>query len=132
MSRSISRRLYRRLLDMHPEPFRREFGAEMLEIFEACSADRGVLFVIGDALLSAARQQVRYQATPAPKASFLYSEVALSPSLAPMLASAVLVLILAASAGMEPERPKSHEFQITYAKPHVVLYLACSRGCGAP
>ena len=129
MSQSISRRLYRRLLRMHPEPFRQEFEEEMLGVFEECSADQGPLFLIADAFFSAVRQHVRYHAAPVPNRVFFYSEVPASPTLAARLATAMLVLILAASAGVERARPKQREFQITYAAQRVVLYSPCSGGC---
>lgn len=105
MTGSISRKLYRRILLLYPEPFRREFEDEMLSIFAECKAAQGSWHVLGDVLLSAAKQQVHYLSIPAPKSTRLYSEIAWSPSLARILAVAVLgvVLIAGALAGRKPE-----------------------------
>ena len=58
MTGSISRKLYRRLLMLYPEPFRREFGDEMLGVFEECRAAQGSWRLLADVVLSAARQGI--------------------------------------------------------------------------
>ena len=121
MKGSISRRLYRCLLGLHPEHFRMEFGEEMLEIFEVSAADQGAWFVLTDVIRSAARQQIRYHTAPAPTRSPLYSEMPETPALARMLACSVLVLTLAATAGIGAPKVKPREFQITSAKPRLVF-----------
>jgi hypothetical protein len=55
---SISRKLYRRVLLLYPEPFRHEFGNEMLNMFVECKAAQGSWHVLADVLLSAAKQQI--------------------------------------------------------------------------
>jgi hypothetical protein len=119
MSGRFARCFYRSFLFLHPEPFRMEFGAEMLEIFETSAADQGVIFVLLDALRSAARQQIRYHTVPAPTCFPLYSEIAASPELAGIFASSALVLTIALSAGLSETKPKAPEFQILNATPHI-------------
>lgn len=115
----ISRGFYRCCLALHPEPFRIEFGPEMLEIFDASAADQGVFFVLADVMRSAIRQQIRYHTAPAPTRDPLYSEIAASPELAGILASSALVLTLAVSAGMSDMKPKAREFHILNATPSI-------------
>ena len=122
----IARALYRRFLALHPEPFRIEFGEEMLEIFEASVSDQGMFFVLMDVALSAARQQIRYHTAPAPKRVPLYSELPPAPDLPGFFAMAVLVLTLAASAGMSGVKAKPREFRITTGKPRL-MFVAPSR-----
>ena len=98
MTGSISRKLYRRVLLLYPEPFRHEFGDEMLSMFAECSAAQGFWHVLDDVLLSAAKQQIHYLSVPASKSAPLYSEIAWSPSLARILAVAVFGVVLIASA----------------------------------
>jgi hypothetical protein len=95
---SISRKLYRRVLLLYPEPFRHEFGDEMLSIFEECRAAHGSWHVLADVLLSAAKQQIHYLSIPASKGAPLYSEIACSPNLARILAVAMFCVVLIASA----------------------------------
>jgi hypothetical protein len=121
MMRSISQTLYRRFLGLHPEPFRIEFGEEMLDIFEESAGDQGTFFVLADVIKSAARQQFRYHTAPAPTRVPLYSEIAEAPALARMLASTVLVLTLAASAAVSGRKEKPREFQITTAGPRLMF-----------
>jgi hypothetical protein len=121
MKRSMSRRLYRRLLNLHPEHFRMEFGEEMLDIFEESAADQGAWFVLTDVIKSAVRQQLRYHTAPAPTRVPLYSEMPETPALARMLACSVLVLTLAATAGISGGKVKPREFQITRAQPRLLF-----------
>jgi len=121
MKRPITRALYRLFLGWHPEPFRIEFGEEMLEIFEESVADQGLFFVLADVVRSAARQQVRYHTAPAPKRDALYAEVPQAPELARIFASAVFVLILAATAGMGGATTKPQEFHITNGQPRLTF-----------
>jgi hypothetical protein len=131
MKGSISRRLYRRLLGLHPEHFRMEFGEEMLGIFEDSAANQGVWFVLLDVIKSAVRQQVRYHTAPAPKRMPLYSETPEPPALARMLACSVLVLTLAATAGISGGKVRPREFQITSAQPRL-LFTAFSIAAPKP
>jgi CubicO group peptidase (beta-lactamase class C family) len=65
MSESLRRRLYRGLLRLHPEKFRREFGDDMLWIFDEVSATRSTALLFADAARSLARQWLlRGNATP--------------------------------------------------------------------
>jgi hypothetical protein len=97
---SISRKLYRRFLLLYPEPFRNEFGGEMLSSFEECRAAQGSWRLLADVVFSAVKQQIRYLATPLPRRVPLYSEIASSPNLARILAvtvfgAAVIAAVLA-------------------------------------
>ncbi len=108
MTGSISRKLYRQLLLLYPEPFRREFGDEMLSLFEECRRGQASWGLLADVVLSAGRQQIRYRSTPVPKSAPLYSEIGSSPNLARMLAVAVFgaALIAGVSIGRKPEAPE--------------------------
>lgn len=90
MTGSISRKLYQRFLLLYPEPFRHEFGDEMLSMFENCRRVQGFWRLLADLVLSAAKQQIRYRSSPAPASAPLYSEIASSPNLARVLAAAAL------------------------------------------
>jgi len=52
----MSRTLYRLLVWMHPAIFRRQYGEEMLWIFEEASETQGARRLLADALSSLARQ----------------------------------------------------------------------------
>jgi hypothetical protein len=106
---SISRKLYRRVLLLYPEPFRHEFGTEMLNMFVECKAAQGSWHVLADVLLSAAKQQIHYLSIPAPKSAPLYSEVAWSPNLARILAVSVFGVVLIASVLAGGGKPKARE-----------------------
>jgi hypothetical protein len=82
---SISRKLYQQFLLLHPEPFRHEFGDEMLGIFEQCKAEQGSWRLLADVVLSAAKQQIQYLSTSVPRRAPLYSEVDVSANLARIL-----------------------------------------------
>jgi hypothetical protein len=56
MGESLLRRLYRGLLRLHPEQFRREFGDDMLWIFDEISATKHTAPLFADAAGSLARQ----------------------------------------------------------------------------
>ena len=105
----ISRKLYRRILLLYPEPFRHEFGEEMLSMFADCKAAQGILHVLADVVLSAAKQQIHYLSTPAPKSGPLYSEIAWSPNLARILAVAVFSVVLIASVLAGEGKPTARE-----------------------
>jgi len=106
---SISRKLYRRILQLYPAPFRHEFGDEMLSMFEDCKSAQGSWLVLADVLLSAAKQQIHYLSIPAPKSAPLYSEIGWSPNLARILAVAVFGVVLIASAFVERKKPEARE-----------------------
>src|SRR5215467_2141966 len=56
MARSVARSLYRCLLCLHPPSFQAQFANEMLWIFDEATKQQGVLRLLGDGLLSLARQ----------------------------------------------------------------------------
>ena len=109
MRGSISRRLYRQFLFLYPEPFRHEFGAEMLGMFEECRVAQGTLRLLADVLLSAAKQQIYYLSAPVPTSALLYTEVASSPNLARILTVIVFgaALVAGVSSAPRPKVPKS-------------------------
>ena len=79
----MTRRLYRSLIRLHPAPFRREFEAELLWIFDEMSAT-GVARLFTDGLLSLVRQwlirQGIWKALAAATGGFLYITLALKVS----------------------------------------------------
>lgn len=98
MTGSISQKLARWVLLLYPEPFRDEFGDEMVSILAECRAAQGCCHVLADVLVSAAKQQIYYLSISPPKSAPLYSEIAWSPSLARILAVGVFCVVLLASA----------------------------------
>jgi hypothetical protein len=94
MTASISRMLYRQFLYLYPEPFRNEFGDEMLSMFEECRAAQGSWHVLADVLIAVAKQQIRIRSIPVPERVPFYSEIASSPNLARILAVTVLAATL--------------------------------------
>jgi hypothetical protein len=94
MTTSISRILCRQFLLLYPEPFRNEFGDEMLSVFEECRAAQGSWHVLADVFIAAAKQQIRSLAVPVPKSEPLYSEIASSPNLARILAVTVFAAMM--------------------------------------
>jgi hypothetical protein len=86
MTGSISRKLCELLILLYPSDFRREFGNEMLTIFEECSMTQGCICVFADLLSSAAKQQIHHFSTAQPREQALYSDIGSSPSLPRMLA----------------------------------------------
>lgn len=58
MAQTMSRSLYRLLLNLHPPAFRERFAAEMLWIFDEAAATQGVPRLFADALVSLMRQWV--------------------------------------------------------------------------
>ena len=84
-----SSKLYMWVLLLYPEPFRMEFGDEMLQMFAECRAAQGSLHLLADVLFSAARQQIYYLLVPTPKNAPRYAEIAPSPALARILAIAM-------------------------------------------
>ena len=96
MSAAISRKVYQVLLFLYPADFRREFGDEMLSMFEECSAVQGCCLVFADALRAAAKQHVPHFSTTRSRDEFAYSDIGCSPDLARILAIAVFVVGLMA------------------------------------
>ena len=52
----MTRSLYRSLLWLHPPAFRREFGGEMLWIFDEAAATEGASRLLADGVISLVRQ----------------------------------------------------------------------------
>lgn len=125
MTGSISRKLFQQFLLLYPEPFRHEFGDEMLSMFEECRAAQCPSRLLADVLLSAARQQIRYVSTPAPKSAPLYSEIASSPNLARILAIAVFVaaLIPGVLVGGKPKAPESWAVEVRFWFPTGIVVV---------
>ncbi|HEX4809845.1 MAG TPA: hypothetical protein VH325_12990 [Bryobacteraceae bacterium] len=121
MTGSISRKLYQQFLLLYPEPFRHEFGDEMLAIFEQCRAKQGSWRLFADVVLSAARQQMRYVSAPAPKTGPLYAEITSSPYLARMLAMAAFgaALVAGVLVGGNPKAPTSW----TMCRPELLFWF---------
>ena len=124
MTESISRKLYRQILLLYPEPFQHEFGDEMLSMFAECKAAQGSWHVLADVLLSAAKQQIHYLSIPAPKSAPLYSEIAWSPNLARILAMAMFGVLLIASALTEPRKVEAPE---SWTRPCGRISIAASQ-----
>ena len=131
MTGSISRRLYQHIILLYPEPFRREFGEEMLSVFEECQVGQGAPYLLADGLRAALKQQLHYLATPAPARTALYSEVASSPSLARSLAMAVVAMAILTSIFVRDERPRTRPWA-TIRIEHRILYLQCSDVASRP
>jgi len=113
MTASVSRKLCQRFLYLYPEPFRCEFGEDILAIFEASKETERPSDLLFDIFLSAVRQQFRYQAMPVPKNVPLYSEVSVHPGLASTLAGVVfayatVVMILAPPAKIRSFELSAH------------------------
>ncbi len=96
MSAAISRKVYQVLLLLYPADFRREFGDEMLSMFEECSATQGCYLVFADALRSAVKQHLPHFSTTRSRDEFAYSDIGCSPDLPRIVATAVLVIGLIA------------------------------------
>lgn len=91
---SLSRSLYQQVISLYPEPFRREFGKEMLGVFDECWAAQRRPSLLLDGFVAALKQQLHYLATPAPHTTALYCEVPSSPILPRGLVMAVLATVL--------------------------------------
>jgi hypothetical protein len=118
---SISRRLYQQIILLYPEPFRREFGQEMLGVFDECRAAQGGPYLLADGLVTALKQYLHYLAKPAPDKTALCWEVPSSPRLARSLAMAVLTTAVIANAFVRDPKPKTQawptirtEYRICY------------------
>ena len=57
MERRIARRLYVVLLRLHPCAFGRDFGDEMLRVFDEAAETYGVTWLLSDAVVSLGRQE---------------------------------------------------------------------------
>ena len=126
MTRRISQWLYRKLLFLHPEAFRREFEDEMLGIFEECRRAQGLPRLLADVFHSAVKQQLHYLATPEPERAPLYSEVASAPGLARVLAFAVFAAALFAGAFLPAATPKASDTWTRLGPEQRTQYPQCS------
>jgi hypothetical protein len=131
MISSISHRLYRQIILLYPEPFRREFGEEMLGVFDECQATQEPWHLFADGLRAALKQQLRYLTTPAPERTALYSEVASSPGLARGLATAVVAAAIMAGLFVRDERPKARFWPKIHIE-HRIWYLQCPNATSSP
>jgi hypothetical protein len=122
---SISRRLYQHIILLYPEPFRREFGQEMLSVFDECQPAQKTSYLLADGLFAGLKQQLHYLATPARERTALYSEVPSSPRLARTLAMAVLVTAALASVFAPSQRPRRQSWATIHIE-HRIWYLQCS------
>jgi D-alanyl-D-alanine carboxypeptidase len=116
MSKRLARSLYRCILRLHPAAFHREFGDEMLWIFDEEFAKRGVMPLFVDALASLGRQWMlrgagpERAASPVPAASqlFAWEHIGLTETRLPFLrvmqggAATTLFLVALAFAAVSP------------------------------
>lgn len=124
MTASTSNRLYRQILRLYPEPFRLEFGSEILNVFAECSATQNVWPLLVDGLRTAVRQQWRYLTATAPERTALYSEVAMSPRLARTMAMMALVVALSTALFGHSEKPKPQPCITIGVEAHIVYWSA--------
>jgi hypothetical protein len=126
MNSTIARGAYRRIIRLYPEPFQREFGQEMLSVFDECQAGQtGISHLLSDGLAGAMRQQWCYLVTPAPVRAELYSEIPASPLLASRLAFAVFA-VAAFSGIFGPNEPPKVHARATVRIRHEILYYQTS------
>lgn len=126
MIHSISHRLYQQIILLHPEPFRREFGEEMLSVFKECQEIQGIPHLLADGLVTALKQRLHYLTIRAPERAGLYSEVASSPALARGLATAVVAVAIFASVFGRDDRPNTQAWPMVSIEKHQIWYLQCS------
>lgn len=132
MSTSIAYRVYRRILLLYPEPFRREFGEEMLSLFDECRATQRSSFLLIDGLAAALKQQWRYWMCDAPQRTALYAEVPSAPMLARMLATGVIAVAICRGVLGRSERPAVETWPRIRIVEHNIWYLQCSNVVTAP
>jgi hypothetical protein len=77
MSSSLPRTAYRLILRVHPAPFRKRFGEEMLWIFDQ-ECERGARKLLIDGALSAVRQHAKEQDEHEPAPAGFTVEIATS------------------------------------------------------
>ena len=126
MTSSISHRLYQQIILLYPEPFRREFGEEMLSVFDECQPTRGIAHLLADRLVAALKQQVRYLTIHAPDRTALYAEIASSSALARRLALAVVAVAIVAGVFGREGRPNKHAWATVRVEEHQIWHLQCS------
>jgi hypothetical protein len=122
VTHEISHRLYRQIIHLYPEPFRREFAEEMLSVFDQCQATQKNSHLLADALIAALRHQLHYLSTPVPARTELYSEVPSSPGLARNLALAVVALAIFTGLFARQDKPRIQTWA-TVRIEHRIWYL---------
>lgn len=135
MSGTMTRCAYRQIIRLYPEPFQREFGQEMLTVFDECRAGRmGISHLLKDGLASAVKQQWAYLVTPAPVSTTLYSEVPASPTLASRLAIAVFALAAVSGIIAPSQRLKVHTWTTVRIQHEILCFqnAAPKRVCSTP
>lgn len=126
MTLSFSRKLYQHLLYLYPEPFRREFGDEMLDIFDACKQAESCSRLFADALQCAVKQRLYYHLSPAPERIPLYVEVPLHPPLAPRLAAVTLGFLLIAAVTTDSGVTPQKQYGKARVPQYKAMYFQCS------
>jgi hypothetical protein len=121
MTGSTKRKFYRRFLRLYPEPFRHEFGDEMLSMFDECRVSQGLWRLLADVLFSAAKQQIQYFSAPVPTSAPLYSETDLSLPLARLFAIAALVAAMITAVSVKGNRKAPGSW--TMVRPEAVYWF---------
>lgn len=130
MTGSMTRRIYRHILLLYPEPFRREFGEEMLGVFDQCQAShRGSPYLLADGLFAALRQHVHSFSAPEPHRAELFWEVPPSPALARALATAMLCIALFSGVSALNAKPKAQVWPTLHIERHIWYLQAASVKC---
>ena len=123
MTASLSRRLFRQILLLYPEPFRREFADEMLGVFDQCRLAQPPSRLLIDGLMGALKQQSHYRALPALNRTGLYAEVPAAPTLARSLGIAALAFSFLATALVQEQNPQAARHWIASPVVHEILYM---------
>src|SRR5207302_616982 len=55
---AMTRWLYARVIDLHPDRFRQRFGEQMMSIFDDATRERGGFHLLSDGLVSVLRQRL--------------------------------------------------------------------------
>jgi hypothetical protein len=131
MNGSLTRKVYEQLILLYPEPFRNEFGDEMLELFEECRRVQGSSALLTDVLFSAVKQQFCYLSTPAPERAPLYFEAAPPASLTRKVLIGVFAVALAMFSFLAKPTAKTEAWR-TIRTPHRAWYPRCSNDHGRP
>lgn len=147
MKTSLSRKLFKQVIRFYPEPFRVEFSEEMLSVFDECQAGLGGRYLLLDALMSVARQQIHSLTAPKPAPTNLYREAAPTPKLALLFAlsvflAGVMVIPFAAHSrtdetGLEPSThrtwyPHCGDHSVFTSERVALNMIESSRPKGAP
>ena len=133
MTESLTRKIYEQLIQLHPEPFRNEFGDEMRDLFEECRRAQGSSALLADVLFSAVKQQFSYLSTPAPERARapLYFEAAPPPSLTRKALMGAFAAALIMFSFLAKPTAKVEAWR-TIQTPHRAWYPSCSENRGRP